>query len=352
MNTPNMALPAGDQQILEFYRSVLDPAVAKRYDRTDGWFVRYCGGLAQPGQGGRHLQAIRSLLELGPDGATGLRVLEVGSGFGLTCTTLAMLGASSVTAIDANAAMVETMRAYLQDAAPGLPVKPEVGMAFELPYPDASFDRVLIIEALSHFIHHERCLREAYRVLAPGGMLVISDDNNALNPEAVAETRQVWDRFENGPPTDDIHGHRVRDPYIDRRRRIIEETLPGVDAATRDRLAENTCYMVRPEIEEACRAHAAGGPAPASRFRPDRCPVEPLSGELIENLIDPVAVGALLAGQGAQVRLEAYFGGESRGGLVLALNRFANRVLPQSMLFARARGFRVRASKPRRAAAR
>ena len=346
MSTPNMAVPAGDQQILDFYRAVLDPAVVQRYDRTDGWFARYCGGLADPGQGARHLRAVRNLLGIGPQGAAGLRVLEVGSGFGLTCTTLALLGAQSVTAIDANAAMVDTMRAYLRDAAPALPVKPEVGMAFELPYADGSFDRVLIIEALSHFIHHERCLHEAYRVLAPGGLLVISDDNNALNPGAVAETRQVWDRFENGPPTEDIHGHRVRDPYIDRRRRIIEEALPGVDAATRDRLAENTCYMIRPEIEEACRAHAAGGPAPASRFRPDRCPVEPLSGELIENLIDPVAVGALLSSQGAQVQLEAYFGGESRGGPILALSRLANRVLPQSVLFARAHGFRVRARKP------
>lgn len=346
MTTPKTALPAGDQQILDFYRTVLDPAVVQRYDRTDGWFVRYCGSLAQPGQGARHLRAIRSLLGLGPDGASGLRVLEIGSGFGLTCTTLAMLGARSVAALDANRGMVDTMRAYLDAAAPELPVKPEVGMAFDLPYPDGSFDRVLIVEALSHFIHHERCLREAYRVLAPGGLLVISDDNNALNPGAVAQTREVWERFEKGPPTDDIHGHRVRVPYVARRRRIIEEVLPAADAATLDRLAEDTCYMVRGEIEAACKAHAAGGPAPASRFRPERCPVEPEAGELIENLIDPVAVGALLSSLGAQVRLEAYFGGESRGGLLLALNRLANQVLPQSMLFARAHGFRVRARKP------
>jgi ubiquinone/menaquinone biosynthesis C-methylase UbiE len=57
------------------------------------------------------------------------------------------------------------------------PAKFDVGMTFDLPYPDESFDRVLS----SIMIHHlktpdkERTAREVYRVLKPGGQLHIID---------------------------------------------------------------------------------------------------------------------------------------------------------------------------------
>jgi len=47
--------------------------------------------------------------------------------------------------------------------------------ACELPFPDASFDRVLCIEAMFHFPSRRRFFEQASRVLRPGGMLVASD---------------------------------------------------------------------------------------------------------------------------------------------------------------------------------
>ncbi|MCR4265498.1 class I SAM-dependent methyltransferase [Nitratireductor sp. ZSWI3] len=59
----------------------------------------------------------------------------------------------------------------------------------ELPLPDSSVDRVLMVHSLEHAENPQQTLLEVWRVLAPGGRLVI----------AVPNRRGMWARFEHTP---------------------------------------------------------------------------------------------------------------------------------------------------------
>ena len=106
----------------------------------------------------------------------GHRVLDLGCGTG----TLAMMAKQTqpsaiVAGLDADPDMLKVAN-YKKNQLK-LDVKFDVGFTNALPYPDASFDRVLS----SIMIHHlktpdkEKTAREVFRVLKPGGELHIID---------------------------------------------------------------------------------------------------------------------------------------------------------------------------------
>jgi ubiquinone/menaquinone biosynthesis C-methylase UbiE len=106
----------------------------------------------------------------------GHKVMDLGCGTG----TLAVMVKQAqpnveVFGLDADPEMLKV--AQLKTERKSLAVKFNQGMAFDLPYPDASLDRVLS----SLMIHHlktpekEKAAREIYRVLKPGGQLHVID---------------------------------------------------------------------------------------------------------------------------------------------------------------------------------
>lgn len=103
--------------------------------------------------------------------APGERVLLDGAGTGLDLEM--MPRGAAVTAVDITPAMVERLRARAR--ALGMDVTAEVADGHALPFPDASFDVVVLHLILAVIPDPVRCIREAERVLRPGGRVSIFD---------------------------------------------------------------------------------------------------------------------------------------------------------------------------------
>lgn len=117
------------------------------------------------------LEQTRILDLVGP--VEGSRILDVGCGDGLLTWTLAERNAW-VVGIDTDRAMLEAATARL---ARGRRQRPRFveGRIEQLPFPDGSFDVVVIVTVLCLLEDRAGAVREAARVLRPGGRLVIGD---------------------------------------------------------------------------------------------------------------------------------------------------------------------------------
>ncbi len=105
-------------------------------------------------------------------------VLEVCTG---TCRNIALFAGlvkGIYIGVDASLGMLKQCPSNLGgDSQVGL----VLGFAENLPFRDEVFDRVLIGECLGHITYKEKALREAYRVLKPGGLLVVYDQTTYLD---------------------------------------------------------------------------------------------------------------------------------------------------------------------------
>ncbi len=141
-------------------------AAQARANGGDSWPDRIAGEMERHYSPGRTWEALaRGLIGLADLGD----VLDAGAGDGATAQLLAPR-ARSVTCIDVSETLVDAARVRLAGHAN---VRAEVADLHALPFADASFDQILLLNVLTHLRVPARALAELARVLRPAGRLAL-----------------------------------------------------------------------------------------------------------------------------------------------------------------------------------
>ncbi len=101
----------------------------------------------------------------------GLRGLDIGCGEGYNTRQIAKRGAT-MTAIDVSSVFIEQAKGFEQEHPLGIEYK--IASAVELPFPDGDFDFAIATMSFMDIAETEQVIREAWRILRPGGFLQFS----------------------------------------------------------------------------------------------------------------------------------------------------------------------------------
>jgi len=123
------------------------------------------------------------------------RCLDLGCGTGRICRDLAPR-CHEVVGVDASAAMLARARERVQQVGLGN-VSFVEAQATALPFPDGGFDRVIVANLLFYLADPIAALREAARMLRPGGRMLILEPSTTMSHAAALELvkAQVLRRF-------------------------------------------------------------------------------------------------------------------------------------------------------------
>ena len=178
-------------------KSNLNRVLQKRRAHQEQYFNLIAGKLGKNYCPGRSWEAIGHLaLKLAPK----IEVADLGAGEGLISQLLARRVAK-VWCIDNSPRMVEVgTELAAKNGLANLTYK--LGDIETLPLPDRSVDLAILSQALHHAQHPDVAIQEAYRILKPGGQLLLLD----LKAHTFEKAREIYADVWLGFSENSLHG--------------------------------------------------------------------------------------------------------------------------------------------------
>ncbi len=323
------------------FKQILDDSNKGRYD-AELW--QYCSLFATPEGTAREVRYVYDLCRLAHFDPQDKVILDAGCGFGRLAFVLMMMGAQKVCGIDLYENRLYTLQHIIQDYNLSEKLEAFLEDVAQMHYANQTFDMVLSVEAISHYYDVLSALKEIARVLKRGGVFVIADGNNGANRRVRRELYDLWERWENGP-AGVVGIHTISEPYVERRRRLIQEAFPQIGEAQVQELARRTSGMRREAILEAVQRFLKEGEMPTSFYERGQCPCEPISGSRAEYAFDPRELVRMIADYGFDARYYAYFGGAGGNPIIRLANAIGQALSPLTISVAES--YRVIARKVR-----
>jgi len=158
--------------------------------------------------------------------SSGMRLLDLGCGAGLFLGWLAPRMQAEYHGLDLSFNSLKSIQA--ENSKLGL----TVGDAELLPYQEATFDRISCNGAAHHLLDLRSALRELYRVLVPGGILVMYEPTATAVANAVRGAFSI-DKYES--PADLAHKDEFTRAGVETL--LVEEGFTGISSSFHDFLA-------------------------------------------------------------------------------------------------------------------
>ena len=207
--------------------------------------------------------------------ADGRDVLDLGAGFGVEAILVAIYGARRVLATEIDHDMVRVGQYLAERLDPPLThFESRYGDGIAMELPAGSFDGIMTNCVISHVRDLEGFLAETHRLLRPGGVFFLSDENNSLFLPARARRRRGWRQMEAEPDG----------PYFAARRAMIAEQFAALHQNQLLEATRVTRGLHGGEILEAVREFLETGRTSRKSAFPYR---DPRDGQYPERELNP-----------------------------------------------------------------